>query len=234
MRSAADAEERARRRAFVVRNTSLVTLPLLPELTLHLATEVTPLWHKTQDWLELEDLEPPYWAFAWPGGQALARFLLDHPNHVKDRAVLDLATGSGLVALAAWKCGARHVTASDIDTVALAAASLNAERNEASLELVADDVTREPWGTAGDVILAGDVFYEESAATGFSRWLEDAADRGLDVFVGDPQRAYLPGHYALCATYDVTVSADVEGRERVRSSVFRVTSRSTPSQRGAQ
>jgi predicted nicotinamide N-methyase len=216
------------RRRFIERNTSLLRLPLLPEIALHLATEVTPLWSKTQEWLELEDLEPPYWAFAWPGGQALARHILDAQHAVKGRDVLDFATGSGLVAIAASLAGARIVTACDLDPTALAAAELNAEvnlsgpMNVAPIAFDAGDFTLTSWGKPGDLLLAGDVFYDVHASARFSAWFEAAARRGVEVWIGDPGRAYLPKHYERVSTYEVTVSGDVEGRERLSASVFRI------------
>ena len=208
-----DPEERARvasRRAFVLAHTTRVAPPLVPEVELFLATELTPLWTSTQDWLEARGVEPPYWAFAWAGGQALARYVLDHPQSVRGRRVLDFATGSGLVGIAAAKAGALSVTVVDIDPLAAAAASLNGEGNGVALQTsTADRVGDSLDGF--DVILAGDVFYEEGPAARFSAWFRALALGGKNVFVGDPGRAYVPADLDVVARYEVPTTLDLEG-----------------------
>src|SRR5256885_14550221 len=123
--------------AFIRANTKLLAVPLVPELRLHIAEESLPIWQKTEEELGAMNIPPPYWAFAWAGGQALARFLLDNPATVAGRSVLDLGSGSGLVAIAAAKAGAAHALAADIDEFALSAIALNARANDVSVDITA-------------------------------------------------------------------------------------------------
>ncbi|MCZ8107364.1 MAG: 50S ribosomal protein L11 methyltransferase, partial [Burkholderiales bacterium] len=176
--------------AFVRSNTRLLAVPHAPEILLHVADEATPLWTKTEDELGEMGLPPPFWAFAWAGGQALARHLLDHPGLVAGRSVLDFASGSGLAGIAAARAGAATVAATDIDAFAVAAIAINAEANGVSLIVAQADVigSDEGW----DVVLAGDVFYERDMAARVSDWLGALARRGAVVLVGDPGRSYLP------------------------------------------
>jgi predicted nicotinamide N-methyase len=193
---------------FIRENTALIAPPLVAEIRLHVATEVVPLWRKTEEELESEGIPPPYWAFAWAGGQALARYVLDHPREVAGRSVLDFGSGSGLVAIAAAKAGAARVLASDIDGFALAAIELNAAANGVSLESTADDMigSRDPW----DVILLGDMCYERPLAERLLIWLGERARSGTRVLLGDPGRSYFPktGVQKL-ATYRVETSQEI-------------------------
>ncbi|MGM1063741.1 class I SAM-dependent methyltransferase [Saccharothrix sp. Mg75] len=182
--------------------TTPTPVPLVPEITLHTADDVIALWHATGT------PEPPFWGFPWAGGQALARHVLDHPHLVAGRHVLDLACGSGLVAIAAALAGAR-VTANDIDPLAAAATTLNATANHVTLTTGTDDLldTRPDI----DVVLAGDVFYDRDMATRFTHFLLAAHHRGALVLAGDPQRSFTPKNWTRLATYDVPVSPDLEG-----------------------
>ncbi|MCP3056576.1 class I SAM-dependent methyltransferase, partial [Aurantimonas marianensis] len=176
--------------AFILANTTVSCPPHVPEVRLRLADEAHDLWLKTEAELEAIGLPPPFWAFAWAGGQALARFLLDHPKQIAGRRVVDFATGSGLVAIAAAKAGAARVTAIDVDPFCRTAVRLNAALN--GLELPFDD--RDPVGGPldADILVAGDVFYDEAMAARVTPWFDRLARDGLTVLVGDPGRAYLP------------------------------------------
>jgi predicted nicotinamide N-methyase len=204
---------------FIRENTALMAPPLVPEIRLHLATEVVPLWRKTEEELEADGIPPPYWAFAWAGGQALARYLLDHPREVTGRSVLDFGSGSGLLAIAAAKAGAARVLASDIDALALAAIRLNTAANGVSLASTADDVigSQESW----DVILLGDMCYERPLAERLLIWLAARARGGTRVLLGDPGRSYFPktGIQKL-ATYRVETSRELEDRDIRESGVY--------------
>jgi predicted nicotinamide N-methyase len=192
---------------FVRAHTRLAPVPFVPELVLHQADEPIALWEATE--AGGTELAPPFWAFAWAGGQALARHVLDDPGLVAGRSVLDLATGSGLVAIAAARAGARPVTANDIDPLALAAATANASANEASLRFVEGDLldTDDRYG----VILAGDVFYSREMAARVLPFLRRSAAGGALVLVGDPGRAYLPTEGMIQrASYDVVVPEALE------------------------
>jgi len=210
-------------RAFIRAQTLPACPPLAPELTLHLATAVTPLWEATEETLAQARLEPPYWAFAWPGGQALARYVLDHPELVRKRAVLDFAAGSGLAAIAAARAGARHVVAAELDPLAAVAARLNAALNHVFVETVTGDLCAEP--PAGwDVILAGDVCYDARMTARVVPWLRSAAARpGTLVLLADPGRAYLPREgLEPLAAFDVPVTRELEDREVRRAVVYRL------------
>jgi predicted nicotinamide N-methyase len=196
---------------FVRANTAIASPPLVPEIRLHLACEITPLWQATEASLARDQLPPPYWAFAWAGGQALARHILDHPELVRGRTVLDFGAGSGLVAIAAAKAGAR-VTAAEIDRFAAAAITLNAALNGVAVAVEpADVIGREP--APWEIVLAGDMCYERSLAERLTRWLRTLAAQGVTVLLGDPGRAYLPtaGLESL-ARYDVPTSLELEDR----------------------
>ena len=207
-------------RAFVLANTRIHPVPHAPEIRLYLADEAVALWQKTEDDLGAIGLPPPFWAFAWAGGQALARHILDEPSLVAGRSVYDFATGSGLVAIAAARSGAARVTACDIDRFALAAAGLNMELNEVSLALEGED----PLDLAppdAEVILTGDVFYEKPMADRVLAWADQALARGSRVLVGDPGRAYLPKERLRhLATFDVPVNRSLEDFEVKRTSVY--------------
>lgn len=208
-------------RDFIRANTALIAPPLVPEIRLHLATEVVPLWRKTEEELEVEGVPPPYWAFAWAGGQALSRYVLDHPETVGGQSVLDFGSGSGLVAIAASRAGAVPVTAADIDTFACAAIALNAEANEASLTVTQDDIidSRSDWET----ILVGDMCYERPLAERLLDWLHRARRSGATVLLGDPGRSYFPSSgIEKLATYRVRTTRDLEDREIRETSVYRL------------
>lgn len=205
---------------FVRANTRLAPVPFLPELVLHQAEEPIELWERTE--AAGAEQPPPFWAFAWAGGQALARHVLDDPDLVAGRAVLDLATGSGLVAVAAARAGARPVTANDIDPLSLAAAEANAEANNVKVLTVEEDLLETGYAEA-DVILAGDVFYSREMAGRVLPFLRRAAGRGALVLVGDPGRAYLPTESMIHrCTYDVPVVEALEGVPVRRTSVWQV------------
>jgi predicted nicotinamide N-methyase len=208
---------------FIRDNSELLAPPLVPEVLLHLASEIVPLWHKTEEELEAEGVPPPYWAFAWAGGQALARYILDHPPEVAGRSVLDFGSGSGLIAIAAAKAGAAAVLASDIDAFGRAATALNAETNGATIGTTSDDVigSHAKW----DVILLGDMCYERPLAERLLAWLAERARGGTRVLVGDPGRAYFPksGVHKL-ATYRVQTTRELEDRELRETSVYRLES----------
>lgn len=209
---------------FIRENTRLLPVPYAPEIVLHVADEATALWQKTEDELAEIGLAPPFWAFAWAGGQALARYVLDHPGQVAGRRVLDFASGSGLVAIAAAKAGAAHVTASDLDAFAVSAIGLNAAANGVADRIVAvrDDLIGGDPG--GDLVLVADIFYERDTAARVTDWLSNLHARGAEILIGDPGRSYLPrARLEALATYVVPVSRSVEDAEIKRSSVWRFT-----------
>jgi len=204
---------------FVRANTELLAPPLVPEIRLHLATEVVPLWRKTEEELEAEGVPPPYWAFAWAGGQALARFLLDNPAEVAGRSVLDFGSGSGLVALAAAKAGAADVLASDTDPFALAAIALNAHANDVIVRTISDDMIGS--SAERDIILLGDMCYERPLAERLLAWLTERARDGTHVLLGDPGRTYFPrSGVRKLATYRVQTTRELEDRELRETSVY--------------
>lgn len=207
-------------RAFVLRHTRLRPVPGLEEIRLHLADEVFPLWHATQVETGDADAPLPYWAFAWGGGLALGRYLRDHPDAVAGRRVFDLASGSGLVAIAAMRVGASSAVAADIDAFAVGAIGLNARANRLRVTAVRRDVLDdEPPGV--DVILAGDCWYEAALAARVTPWLRRAAERGIGVFVGDPGRRYLPTDELVeLATYQVRTTTELEDLDRKQASVY--------------
>jgi len=196
---------------FVLAETVIATPPLVPEIRLHLASEVVPLWQATETNLTERGLPPPYWAFAWPGGQALARHLLDHPDLVRGKRVLDFAAGSGLAAIAAAKAGAASTAAAEIDRFAIAAIGLNAKLNSVGLETIEADILGQAGGW--DVVLAGDVCYERPMAERVGQWLGRLAAGGTQVLMGDPGRNYLPTTgLREVARYQVPTSLDLEDR----------------------
>ncbi|KRB52245.1 methyltransferase [Phenylobacterium sp. Root700] len=208
------------RRAFILENTRLQPPPHTPELTLHLADEVTPIWRLTEEALAEIGLPPPFWAFAWAGGQALARYILDHPQEVAGKRVIDFASGSGIVGIAAIKAGAGHVLATDIDPFCGAALSLNAEVNGARIDFTDQDLLDAPPPDA-DVILAGDICYEQPLAAKVMDWLAAAHVRGTRVLIGDPGRSYFPrvGLEKL-AEYEVQTTRELEDREVKKTAVW--------------
>jgi predicted nicotinamide N-methyase len=210
------------RRALVRARTSVQAPAVVPELQLHLADDMDAAWASLQTELDDGDLPPPFWAFAWLGGQAVARYVLDAPDVVRGRRVLDLATGSGLCALAARRAGAASVLAVDVDPFAAEAAALNAALNELDIEVrCADLLDDDP--PPVDVVLAGDVFYDAQMSERVQPWLLAAARAGAQVLVGDPGRHYLPR--ALCtelSQVDIPTTRALEGVERKTVRVYRL------------
>ena len=207
------------RAAFIRANTRLLAPPFAPEMRLHLADEAVELWTKTESELQASGLPPPFWAFAWAGGQALARWIGDHPERIAGRRVLDFASGSGIVAIAAALAGAAKVEASEIDPFAQAAIALNAGENRVVIEVLPEDVIGVDRGW--DVVLAGDVAYERDMAAAVFAWLEGLAQRGALVLVGDPRRSYLALDRLECvAEYSVPTTRALEDAEIKRAGVF--------------
>jgi predicted nicotinamide N-methyase len=214
--------EPARLEAFVRGCTTEGAASLVPELRLGLASEALPLWREVGRFLAQAEGPLPYWAFAWAGGQALARYLLDEPRWVEGKAVLDLASGSGLVGLAARKAGASRVLCADIDPLAAVAARLNAERNGLEVEVTDEDVIGRPL-EGFEVVVAGDVCYDAGLAARSMAWFEGLAARGVLVLVGDPGRNYLPREgLTPVAEYRVPTTRELEDAEVRRTRVFRV------------
>ncbi len=206
---------------FIRSQTVLTAPPLTPEIRLHLATEITPIWQATEATLARNNIPPPYWAFAWPGGQALTRYLMDHADWVRGRRVLDFAAGSGLTAIGVAKAGAALVEAAEIDAFAIAAIELNAAANGVAVKLVMDDLI----GQEGrwDVVLAGDVCYEKPMADRVIAWFRQMAARGVTVLMGDPGRAYLPGNGLVeVARYRVPTTLELEDRTERETIVWRL------------
>ncbi len=210
-------EERA---AFIRENTRLLVPPLAPNMRLRLADEAVSLWRKTEEELGEMGLPPPFWAFAWAGGQALARYVEDNPHLVAGKRVLDFASGSGLVAIAAAMAGADRVEASEIDEFAQVAIGLNAAENRAAVTVLAEDVVGADRGW--EVVLAGDVSYQKDMAEAVTAWLGGLARRGALVLVGDPRRSYLALDRLACLMeYTVPVTRELEDAEIKRTGVFR-------------
>lgn len=206
---------------FILANTAVATPPLVPEIRLYQATEITPIWQASEAALEQLNLPPPYWAFAWPGGQALARYLLDHPDLVAGRHVMDFAAGSGLTALAAKRAGAKRVQAVEIDAVAVAAIRLNAQMNDLDIEIVCRDLIGEKLPDI-DLLLAGDVCYERPMAGLVTQWLRSLARGGLTILMGDPGRTYLPGDGLVeQARYVVPTSLELEDKTQRETVIWR-------------
>ena len=213
---ASPAENRA---AFIRANTRLVVPPLAPQMRLHLADEAVELWTKTEAELQASGLPPPFWAFAWAAGQALARWIGDHPERIVGRRVLDFASGSGIVAIAAALAGARKVEASEIDPFAQAAIVLNAGENGVAVEALCEDMVGTDRGW--DVALAGDIAYERDMAGAAFAWLEGLARRGALVLIGDPHRSYLAADRLEClAEYSVPTTRVLEDADIKRTGVF--------------
>jgi predicted nicotinamide N-methyase len=207
---------------FVRRNTAIAVPPLVPEIRLYLATEVTPIWLATEETLARSGLPPPFWAFAWAGGQALARYLLDHPAVVAGRSILDFGAGSGLVAIAAAKAGAVSVVAAEIDNFAAAAISANAALNDVEIAVQTVDLL-DTVNSGWDIVTAGDVCYERPMAERAMVWLRMLTARGTLVLLGDPGRAYLPAEGLIeHARYLVPTSRELEDRETRETVVWEV------------
>jgi len=216
------------RKTFIRANTRLRPVPLVHEISLHVADEAVPIWEKTEEELERIGLPPPYWAFAWAGGQALARHVLDNPQLVAEKRVLDLAAGSGLVAIAAARAGAAPVIAADIDAFTEPAIALNAEANDVYIEIVVQDLLDHAASDTPryDVILVGDLFYERDTATRALAFLDRHAAAGARVLVGDPGRTYLPKErLTRLAEYSVPVTRELEDLEIKRTTVWELVPR---------
>lgn len=206
---------------FIRANTRLLSPPLVPEIRLHLAEESLPIWQRTEEELGAMNVPPPYWAFAWAGGQAVARWLLDNPAATRDKSVLDLGAGSGLTAIAAAMSDARSVLATDIDHVSLAAMALNAEANRVAFTARADDLLAadpQPF----DVVIIGDLFYERALANQVLAFIDKAVAGGAVILIGDPQRSYFPrGRFEKVTEYQVPVTRELEDSEIKRTAVWR-------------
>ncbi|CDZ32027.1 Methyltransferase-like protein 20 [Neorhizobium galegae bv. officinalis] len=207
-------------RTFILQNTVLMSPPHVPEIRLHLASEAHDLWLKTEEDLEEIGLPPPFWAFAWAGGQGLARYILDHPETVAGKTVLDFASGSGLVGIAARLSGAADVLAADIDPWAASAMALNAAENGVATRSTADDQIGK--AIEANVIVAGDVFYDRDFAAALVPWFTRLAGEGKLVLVGDPGRSYLPkGRLKSLAVYQVPVTRALEDSGVKKTTVWR-------------
>ena len=210
--------------AFIRKNTKLLSPPLVPEIRLHLAEESLPIWQKTEEQLGEINIPPPFWAFAWAGGQALARYLIDNAALTHGKRVLDLGTGSGLTAIASRLAGAQSVLASDIDLLALAATQLNATQNQVTVETTAEDLIAPGAEARGsfDVVLVGDLFYERALAQNVLAFIDRASAGGALVLIGDPRRSYFPaGRFSEAAHYQVPVTRELEDSELKRTTVWR-------------
>ncbi|MBX3212858.1 MAG: methyltransferase [Labilithrix sp.] len=208
------------RAAFVRAHTALEPVPMVDGIRLYTASEVVPIWRATEDWLSERGLGVPFWCVPWAGGQALARFVLEHPETVRGLRVLDFGTGSGLLAIAAAKAGAADVRAVDVDPLAVAACALNAAANDVVVDVACEDIV--DGNPNADVVLAGDVWYELSASARFARWLRAVSQRGTRVLTGDPGRHYVPSHARELAVYDVPTSIDLESARSRRSRVLEI------------
>jgi predicted nicotinamide N-methyase len=207
-------------RGFILANTRLQRPPHVPELELYLADEITPIWRMTEEELGEIGLPPPFWAFAWAGGQALARYLLDHPREVAGHKVLDLAAGSGLVAIAAMKAGAKQTVAADIDSFCAAAVEINAEVNGVTVGFLGRDMLAAAPPRA-ELIAAGDICYEKPLAERAMAWLRIAHKQGTRVLIGDPGRSYFPRTGLIkLAEYEVATTRELEDAEVKRTAVW--------------
>lgn len=209
---------------FICRNTALETPAMVPEFRLWLATEYVPIWQATEAWLEEQNVDPPYWAFCWPGGQAVARYLLDNPTLVEGKRVVDFAAGSGVSSMAAARAGAASVVANDIDALSLIAARLNASANDLAIETSSEDWLAGLDGVPdADVVIAGDVCYEREMSARALAWLRGHAARGRLVLLGDPGRNYFSAQgLEERARYDIPTSLQLENRGMRETVVWRV------------
>lgn len=212
----------ADRRTFIIENTELLPSPLVPEIRLHLATEAVTLWQMTEEALEEAGLPPPYWAFAWAGGQALARYVLDNPESVAGKRVIDFAAGSGLVAVAAARAGAAHVAANDIDAFSHASMALNAEANDLPIEILTEDIIGDPLD-GFDIILAADICYEQPTSGRVEAWFRELAASGRPVLMGDPGRNFRPSErMEKLAHYAVPTTRELEDNDVRSTDVWRI------------
>lgn len=208
-------------RQFILDNTLLHEPPLVPEIRLHLASEIVPIWQMTEEELAQNGLPPPFWAFAWAGGQALSRYIMDHSSVVTGKTVLDFGAGSGMVGIAALKANASSVFSADIDAFAIAACKLNAEVNKVSLLVTCDDIIGSDQGW--DVVLVGDMCYEQPLSQRIEIWLRSLVARGALVLIGDPGRTYLPRHgMEKIVAYAVKTTRELEDMDVRNTSVWRL------------
>lgn len=209
--------------AFIAANTEIVLPPLVPEISLRLATEITPIWQATETELQQIGIPPPFWAFCWPGGQALARYVLDNPDIVRGKRVLEFAAGGAVSGIAAALAGAAEVIANDIDAMAVIAAQTNAALNGVTLMPSTENYLDLKTPSGCDVILAGDIFYEQSPAVEIEAFLRREAEAGALVLIGDPGRKYLPiKNLQEVIRYQVPTSLELEDREMRDGVVWRV------------
>lgn len=215
----------AEREDWIAAQTQRAICSFVPEITLHLASELEPIWRATEDALVRIGVDPPFWAFAWPGGQALARYLLDDGAFLADARVLDLACGSGIAGIAAALRGAA-VTVSDIDPLALVAATMNARVNGVTVTVESGDLLDRDgqW----DVVLAGDLFYEKAMAARVFAWLSRRASSGAHVLIGDPGRTYLPDGLRSLRTYIIPTSKELEDRDFRETQVWTIAENNDP------
>ncbi|MFL5295002.1 MAG: class I SAM-dependent methyltransferase [Phenylobacterium sp.] len=209
------------RRDFIAANTRLQAPPHTPEIRLHLADEITPIWQLTEEALAEIGLPPPFWAFAWAGGQALARYVLDHPDVVAGRRVLDFASGSGIVGIAAMRAGAAEAACADVDAFCGAALALNAAANGVACGYIGEDLLTAPPPAWAEVILAGDICYEKPLAERVLAWLHAARRAGAVVLIGDPGRSYFPRTgLTRLAEYQVPTTRELEDMAVKRTAVW--------------
>jgi len=208
--------------AFIKSNTKIITPPLVPEIKLYLAEESLPIWQKTEEQLQQQNIPPPFWAFAWAGGQALARYLIDHKDIIAGKRVLDIGTGSGITAIAASLCGATSVLATDVDRLSVIATKLNAQLNACDMTVTDENVlTQEP--NTHDVYIIADLFYERALADQVLTFAKAAKKNGALVFVGDPKRSYFPAaDFTTLATYEVAVTRELEDALIKKTSVWQL------------
>lgn len=209
-------------RRFILENTTVLSPPHVPEIKLHLADEAHDLWHKTEEELQQSGLQPPFWAFAWAGGQGLARHILDHPETVRGKTVIDFATGSGLVAIAARLSGAKSVVAVDVDPFCGEAVDINCRLNNSEVAFSAENLIGRT--IAADVLLAGDIFYDRAIAAAITPWFHALSKNGCTILVGDPGRAYLPRQFlTLLSEHQVQVTRALEDADVRKTNVWQFT-----------
>jgi predicted nicotinamide N-methyase len=207
-------------RTFVTANTKILSPPLVPEIRLHLAEESLPIWRKSEEELGAMNVAPPFWAFAWAGGQALARYVLDNADCVSGKRILDLGSGSGLTAIAAMVAGARSAVAADIDEISHAAIVCNAAVNGVAVDAVLADLLGQAL-PASDVVLVGDLFYERQLADKVLEAVSMARQSGAVILVGDPERSYFPrDRFVQVASYRVPVTRELEDAEIKKTAVW--------------
>ncbi len=213
------------RRSFILENTRITAPPLCPEIPLYLITDACPLWYATEKDLEKIPMAEPYWGFCWAGGQALARYILDHPEEVAGKRILDFGSGCGVGAIAAMKCGASSALAADIDPMAEEAVALNALLNNVAVEATTRDLVGD--SLAGfDLVMAGDMFYDPDFSRRVISWLGALAERGVDVILGDPSRGNLAEvSLAMLGSYQAPADVDIDGKYRQKTTVYRLKAR---------